>query len=215
MQINLSDIEKSVLNSFEELKNILTSENFFSGKYDAFIKNEYEVIFNPSQANNIYMNQDLIYDSVYSDLFNDPPIENRNPNLGYSLLTNNFIVDVQKIYSIYNNKLLILINTISSNNGWDTLENGYFIDIIHTDFCNFLHFLSYKNWADNHIESYFLLKQLKIYQLGGIPCGWKGIFPLGQPIVYLPLCEDRLVLITKLVFILSKMADMKSTPTSV
>ncbi len=204
MKPDLVHIHHAISNAFEQLKMILESENFFSGQFDYALKNKYEIIFDLSQANHMYMNQDLIHDTVYSDLYNDPPYENIDSTLGYGSFYQDYDFNkkVGEIYSEYESKILKLVIKISREKGWNQLENGNFVAFVNADFCNFLHFLAYQEWANKNTTCYFLTEQLNIYKLGGFPCGWKGIYPKGKLVVCLPIYGEKLVLIKKILFIL-------------
>lgn len=203
MDINL--IEHEIAKTFDTLRNVLASETFFCGRLAHFHNGEYNLIFNALQAYDYYTDQDSDKhgNTVYLDLLEDPPLERIKTPTPYETLSHTDILKIQAVYESYSCRLFDLIKQISQQQSWDKLIKGTSIDFVYNDFYNFLHYFSYQKWAnDETAYSHFLTEQFKVYQLGGVPCGWEKQYPQGNLIVYLPIYGERLILIKKLLFII-------------
>ena len=65
------------------------------------------------------------------------------------------------------------------------MDLGNINEFIYIDFINII---SYKASGKeiNGQDKDFLEKQIEVYQNGGFPCGWKGYYPEGKMVVFIP-----------------------------
>lgn len=196
-------VEESYAKVFEELKTILLDPNFFNIHHD--IKN-YECTQNFEIAMQLYMEQDPDSNySSYPDLIADPPTEVKWDIEVWQKIDEQTELEIKRIGGRYTqNKLWDLIKDASIKNDWWNL--GDLAGFVYSDFINILEFYAYRLWSADKIESLFLEEQYKVYSKGGFPYGWKGKYPKGEILVFLPMQSKKYLYLDNFRKILEKIS---------
>ena len=199
----IKTVEESYAKVFEDLKVILLDSKFFN--IHKGIEN-YECTQNFEIAMQLYMDQDP--DSIYSsypDLIADPPTEVKWDIKVWQKINEQTELEIKKIGENYTqNERWELIREISMKNDWWNL--GDLAGFVYSDFINILAFYAYKLWSADEIESLFLEEQYKVYSKGGFPYGWKGNYPEGEILVFLPMKSKKYLYLDNFRKILEKIS---------
>lgn len=187
--MNKNIIEKvkgSYIETINNLSNILLSPHFFNN-YKKLNQGNCTEDFDVAMS--LYMEQDPPdgYTS-YPDLINDPPTEHKWSELIWNNIDYDTELKIREIENFYIHEVLRnLVEEISQKNNWH-----YFWGFVYSDFTNILRFYAYKLWSGDDVSSIFLDNQYKVYKNGGFPYGWKGSYPEGNILVYLPVNREKL-----------------------
>lgn len=158
-------------------KNLISSENFLNGhfKLNGYLTTNkvdiaidlYELEYHAN--NDYYIYGDLIQKVEYSSFI--PYYDN-----------NDYDSKISEIWNIIDEEIWGHVNFTISEKG---LDLGNINEFIYIDFINII---SYKASGKeiNGQDKDFLEKQIEVYQNGGFPCGWKGYYPEGKMVVFIP-----------------------------
>lgn len=158
-------------------KNLISSKNFLNGhfKLDGYLTinnldmaiDLYELEYHTN--NDYFIYNDLIQRVEYSSFV--PYYENTQADK-----------QVSEMWTRIDDEIWNHVNFTISEKG---LDLGNMAEFIYVDFINIIAYkTSYQEI--NQLDKWFIEKQIEVYQNGGVPCGWKGMFPDGQMVVFLP-----------------------------
>lgn len=210
MKLNLcKQFEKKIANEKNFLFDMINDDNFFMGEY---LIGSYFLILDQNEAQDIYETQDPPEWSRMKEwhpitqtleLCNTQELDDRIYSSYPDLL--NEITPLTYAYKGLNAEEEQIIEPLLSDfdqDLWNIIlqkaQEGripdVFTDFIYNDFLTFFYYHVFASEENMLIEN-----MLEIYKKGGFPCGWKGIYPKGNLIVYLPGYNKKYELLKKFI----------------
>lgn len=197
----IEKVELSYSKVYEDLELMIKNPLFFNLRHEI---DGYECTFNFEKAMQLYMEQDPenIYTS-YPDLIGNPPTEVKYDEKIWESINTETELEIKKIREKYGQiKLWELVKQESMKNDWWHL--GDVAGFVYNDFINIIEFYSYRIWSNDQIESIFIDSQYQVYKSGGFPYGWKGKYPRGKILVYIPMKVEKFKNLKQIELILNK-----------
>lgn len=181
----LQKVQQVYEDCFLRLKAIIDNDNFMQASEHI---EGYECTKDVKIAIDMYMNDctnETIYTS-YPELLDILPNSDEINEYWKKMNISDDDFDEIRNYNIYYNILKEIISTKFINLDFCYDKNDFEL-FVSSDFYCILEYQVHKVLSKELVYCPFLEKQLDVYAKGGFPYGWKGDYPNGNILVYLPI----------------------------